>query len=135
MQVCRAWQHRAKPTNLRKKYFTAEDKQEAIRRNARKSVKKHSAKLKAETFSAYGGPVCACCGESDIRFLSLDHIHNNGADERRAMTGQNRVPSTNQYRALKKAGFPSGYQVLCMNCNWGKRMNGGVCPHQDRLNA
>jgi hypothetical protein len=29
-----------------------------------------------------------------------------------------------------KTGFPDGYQVLCMNCNWGKRMNKGICPHK-----
>jgi hypothetical protein len=31
-------------------------------------------------------------------------------------------------------GFPPGYQVLCMNCNHGKRMNNGVCPHKERCN-
>jgi hypothetical protein len=23
--------------------------------------------------------------------------------------------------------------VLCMNCNFGKRMNSGVCPHQSEV--
>jgi hypothetical protein len=26
-------------------------------------------------------------------------------------------------------GFPAGFQVLCFNCNQGRRLNHGVCPH------
>ena len=32
---------------------------------------------------------------------------------------------------LKRLGWPRDrYQLLCANCNFGKLMNGGVCPHQ-----
>jgi hypothetical protein len=34
------------------------------------------------------------------------------------------------YRWLRKNGFPPGFQVLCYNCNQGKALGGGVCPHQ-----
>ena len=83
--------------------------------------------LKLEVYEAYGGAVCACCGESELLFLSLDHEHNDGAAERKELrtTG-----GACFYRHLKKRGFPPGYQVLCMNCNFGKRMNDGVCPHR-----
>jgi hypothetical protein len=30
-----------------------------------------------------------------------------------------------------KSGFPNSFQILCYNCNNGKRMNRGVCPHQE----
>jgi hypothetical protein len=33
---------------------------------------------------------------------------------------------------LRLKGYPQGYQVLCMNCQVGRRDNGGVCPHQSR---
>ena len=67
---------------------------------------------------------CSCCGESEKLFLSIDHVANNGADERRT------VLNKNFYRHIRNSGFPPDYQVLCMNCNHGKHRNGGVCPHQ-----
>ena len=31
-------------------------------------------RLRDETFSAYGGAICNCCGEKEIMFLDIDHI-------------------------------------------------------------
>jgi hypothetical protein len=76
-----------------------------------------------EVIAHYGGK-CACCGETERLFLSIDHINNDGAKHRRE------VPASSLYRWLKKNGYPEGFQVLCMNCNCGKARNGGVCPHQ-----
>ncbi len=87
-------------------------------------------RIKAEVFAAYGGSVCACCGLKGIDFLTLDHIHNNGAEEREKLMGSRSIAGLSFYRKLKKLGFPDGYQVLCFNCNCGKNANGGVCPHK-----
>lgn len=89
--------------------------------------------IKDAVFGAYGGYQCNCCGETERHFLSLDHIGNNGADWRRETLGSRTATGWQTYRWLLKHGFPSGYQVLCMNCNFGKRMNGGVCPHQQSV--
>lgn len=76
-------------------------------------------------------PECACCGESEILFLHLDHINGDGADHRRELEselgyypGGNNLPYW-----LKKNNYPGGFQVLCANCNLGKRLN-MYCPHQ-----
>src|ERR1700726_1141623 len=37
--------------------------------------------LRSAGFAAYGGAVCACCGEKELAFLTLDHIENNGGAE------------------------------------------------------
>jgi len=74
----------------------------------------------------YGGYKCACCGETEPKFLSIDHINNDGAKHKREF---NLRTGDEVYRWLVKNGFPPGFQVLCMNCNWGKRFNGNVCPH------
>ena len=95
---------------------------------AAKRSKAFRGRTKAETFIMYGGHFCQCCGEQEFNFLSLDHIANNGAAERKELGYSGTGHAF--YRRLKKLGFPSGYQVLCMNCNFGKRMNGGVCPHK-----
>ena len=37
------------------------------------------------------------------------------------------------YRCVKKLKFPKDrFQLLCANCNQGKRRNGGVCPHKKK---
>jgi hypothetical protein len=83
-------------------------------------------RLRAETFAAYGGAVCACCGETIERFLTLDHIYGGGNDERR----EAKCDGLTFYNWLKKQGYPPGYQVLCFNCNCGRHHNGGICPHK-----
>jgi len=34
------------------------------------------------------------------------------------------------HRWLKKHKYPDGFQVLCFNCNVGKYLNKGTCPHK-----
>ncbi len=90
-----------------------------------KSRKRHR-KIKHAIFMAYGGYRCACCGETEKLFLTIDHINNNGAEMRKK--GIHGV-GISFYGWLYKNNFPLGFQVLCMNCQWGKR-NNGVCPHR-----
>jgi hypothetical protein len=90
-------------------------------------------KLKERVFQEYGGPWCACCGETNLYFLSIDHIDNNGAEERRILFGKS-TTGLNFYEWLSKNKFPNKdkYQVLCMNCNFGKARNNGICPHKEK---
>lgn len=79
---------------------------------------------------AYGNQ-CACCGEKEVIFLTLDHINRNGNDQRRKFG----IPGGHAfYRFLRKSGYPPGYQVLCFNCNSGEHLNGGTCPHKCKGN-
>ncbi len=73
---------------------------------------------------------CMCCGEQDMRFLALDHMNNDGAEKRRNKDHPN--GGMHFYRWLIVNNFPPGFQVLCMNCNWGKHQNNGVCPHKSQ---
>lgn len=57
----------------------------------------------------------------DIRSLSLDHIDNDGAEDRKRRVGNHKGAGSWFYRILIKEGFPSGFQVLCMNCQFVKR--------------
>lgn len=84
-------------------------------------------RIRQEAIMAYGGYVCACCGETEPLFLTIDHIDNDGADHRREIGG-----GANFGKWLKDHGYPPGFQVLCFNCNIGKAHNGGECPHKGR---
>lgn len=94
---------------------------------AREYTRKATIRLKTETMMAYGGH-CVCCGETQMEFLTLDHINNDGGKRRKE--GLDGV-GKRFYQALKKDGFPqrSDLQVLCCNCNFAKRFS-GICPHQ-----
>ncbi len=79
----------------------------------------------------YSGPVpkCACCGESERDFLSIDHIAGKARDEREKRgTPRAGYPL---YRWLIRNGYPAGFQVLCMNCNVSKGKH-GECVHGAR---
>jgi hypothetical protein len=91
-------------------------------------------RVRDAVFAAYGGYKCNCCGETEQLFLSIDHVNNDGAEFRRKLTGKRTSAGYHTYNWLIKNGFPDGYQVLCMNCNHGKRMNNGICPHKVRCN-
>ncbi len=59
-------------------------------------------------------------------FLSIDHINNDGAEHRKLLKT---LPGASFYHKMKKLGYPPILQVLCMNCQFGKRY-GAICPHQ-----
>ncbi len=82
-------------------------------------------------FEAYGGFKCACCGEMEDTFLSLDHIAGDGNEDRRKRFGSWYRGGHELYISLRLEGWPKGYQVLCMNCQVGRRDNGGICPHRE----
>ena len=108
------------------------NKRAAYAKNQSEPCKRWAIKVKLEAFDAYGGRFCACCGEAEIKFLSLDHVNNDG-NKHRTTEGRRGV----RYHQLRKLGWPNNppLQVMCMNCNWGKRINGGVCPHQSDSNS
>lgn len=84
-----------------------------------------------KALKAYGGeyPECACCGESIEKFLTIDHI-GGGRKQHRSDTGK-QIGGGGLYIWLAKHNYPTGFRVLCMNCNWGIGMYGN-CPHQDK---
>ena len=107
------------------------EEEAAIRASESAKTKRNQDRRRDEVFAAYGGYKCVCCGEAERMFLSIDHIDNNGNVERKS--GAYRSSGTAFYLWLCKNKFPSGYQVLCMNCQVGKHKNGGVCPHQRKV--
>lgn len=70
----------------------------------------------------YGG-ICACCMESHIEFLGIDHTNGGGTKHRKAIKG---API---YRWLRQNKYPKGFRVLCHNCNMSLGFY-GYCPHK-----
>lgn len=82
-------------------------------------------KIKTQVIAAYGG-ICACCKESSLPFLSIDHIEGGGRKHRKEV---GITSGSGFYRWLRDNNYPKGFQVLCYNCNCAKRTE-KVCPHQ-----
>ena len=89
------------------------------------SSRRYNQKLRDDCFAGYGNK-CACCGESEVLFLTLDHVNRNGAEEKRALGHTSNLQT---YRHAIQNGFPDDYQLLCWNCNCGRERNNGICPH------
>lgn len=82
---------------------------------------------RALIYEAYGSK-CACCGEANPKFLTVDHVNNDGHTERKSGAYTN---GSQFYRHIVARKFPKNYQLLCFNCNMGRARNGGICPHQE----
>jgi hypothetical protein len=69
--------------------------------------------VRLDVLSHYSGgrPACALCGFSDTRALDIDHIGGGGRAHRKEINREDLYPW------LKSRGCPSGYRVLCRNCN------------------
>ena len=93
------------------------------RKNPSAPYHKYRDKAKREMLSLYsnGTMKCACCGFSDARALTFNHINGNGTAEFKEH-GANSI-------ALYRLGYKrDDINVLCMNCN--KSLGHyGKCPH------
>lgn len=88
---------------------------------SRAKAKRFRDKIREQVLTAYGG-ACVCCGENEYVFLTIDHI----VPIKRA---RGRDSSYEVCLQLRKEGYPTGYQILCYNCNHAKK-TGDECPHR-----
>jgi hypothetical protein len=95
----------------------------------RKHTKRFRRRCRRKVLEHYG-KVCACCGEAEERFLTVDHINNDGYIHRRKVDGKRTIIGSCMTAWLVKNNFPEGFQILCFNCNLGRAANGGICPHK-----
>jgi len=82
------------------------------------SEQRRSLKLWKKALEFFGP--CKVCGEKNLRFITIDHIHNDGA-ERRKNGEKGGIPLLKNF---DKQGWPDAlkeiYQILCYNCNCAK---------------
>lgn len=107
------------------------DKVAAWRPRAAARMRDAHKKRRAELIKAYGGK-CACCGETEPIFLTLDHV--NGVPEQHKDKQGKRLAGTVFTRILynQLPQLDPDLRVLCFNCNSGRQINDGICPHEQR---
>lgn len=82
--------------------------------NAR--LRRYNSGLRTKLLELLGGK-CVRCGFSDPRALQIDHVNGGGSRDNRKIKG-------NKYKSMLEkicSGY-GGYQLLCANCNWIKRV-------------
>lgn len=118
------WRERNKDEFLRKqrirykRYIATHREYE----NERRRGKDKESRMKVIEYYSSGKNCCACCGEKEYQFLTVDHINSIGNKAHRKYGGH-------FYLWLVRHNFPEGFQVLCYNCNCSKGFY-GKCPHQ-----
>lgn len=118
-------------SRAKSRQYQKERQPEWSKEKARAKAREKYKILRRQVFEKLGVR-CYCCGIEDIRFLTIDHIHNDGKLERTNPTGT----AINSYTVLRRiwqAGCPSDrYRIACYNCNCARRVTGGGnCPHQE----
>lgn len=96
-----------------------------VRKQTNANAKATRDKTKAWVIQQYGGR-CSCpnCPETDVRFLTLDHVKGDGNLHRKT------TKYASLYTWAKKNNYPDTLRLLCWNCNCGRYHNNGVCPHE-----
>lgn len=80
--------------------------------------------LRRAVIELYGG-ACACCGESTMEFLAVDHVNGGGNQARKAGEHGSKLCR----RLLELGTLHPDYRLLCHNCNSALGFY-GYCPHQ-----
>ena len=89
------------------------------------STRESNLRLKLEVLAHYGpdGKLQCCwpdCSVNDVDMLSLDHVNNDGAEDRRS---KKRGPGgINTYWRVRHDGYPAEFQTLCHNHQWKKEL-------------
>ena len=105
------------------KYF----KTERGKKSLLKALNKYSKNLRIHIINHYGNK-CYCCGETEIKFLTIDHLNNNGYEFRKKG-----IRGLAIYRWIIKNDFPKDINIACFNCNCGRAKNNGICPHKQSI--
>jgi len=106
LQVLCANCNRKKESKLRKEKITTDI--QLYQHNHRLSFKK-------QVLHHYANNIICCqhCGKNDIDILCMDHINGGGTRHAQEISGG----SAYLYKWIKENQYPSGFQILCCNCN------------------
>ena len=80
--------------------------------NAAETKRRRKDRLDALQAYSQGVPHCLHCGETQIEFLTLDHISG-----RASMGHTKKIKGYRLYSLLRREGYPPGMQILCWNWN------------------
>lgn len=125
----KAW--KKDPANREKQRVWGRAWRERNQERSRELNTKYNRETKQQIMAHYGG-ACICCSETTIEFLTLDHVNNDGQQDRRsAKVGRG---GYRHYKKLLQEPRREDLQILCVNCHHAKTITGS-CPHATQTPA
>ena len=111
----RKYLNKKRNERLMKRYHEDLEYRKKLQDKANERVSSLRRKRRQQVIEAYGGR-CEVCGIAELRFLTLDHSLQDGAEHRKKVGDCGKV-----YADIVRRGFPKdeGYRVLCWNHNCG----------------
>lgn len=119
-EYCRKWYAANKGAKSVEWKARARVSYERNRERMRVQYREKAARNRLAALSHYGPdgrPECHRCGIVDIDVLVLDHLANNGGKHRASDPNARKLAAW-----VVKNRFPPGFQTLCHNCNFKKRL-------------
>lgn len=126
------WQRNYRKLHPEKNKLMCENYRKKYPEKIKHQGKTYRETLKLDVFNHYKSRnyiSCACCDEDHLEFLTIDHINGGGRKHRKQISKD--LSGWQFYLWLKRNNYPSGFQILCMNCNFAKSHGG--CPHENRI--
>jgi hypothetical protein len=122
-QSIKEYSKKVSESGERAEYLLAYHLRPEAKVKSEESRKRRQVEMYRQLFNIYGKK-CVCCGESNLNFLTIDHINGDGAAHRKET-------SSHTVEVAVKEADPSKYRILCFNCNCGRQYRGvdGQCPH------
>lgn len=120
-QYLREYYKKLTPEQKKQRYENSKKYSKSERAKQRRAENRRL--LRLEFIERFGGK-CTCCGEDTFEFLTVEHIHGGGGQQRK------KVSTEHLLRKLRREGWKDTgeYTVLCFNCNQAKGAY-GFCPH------
>jgi hypothetical protein len=112
----------SKKYELKRKERCINDLEYKLQRSEQNKKRYENKKMEVLKYYSNNLMECNCCKENNPTFLTIDHINGNGFQHKKIVI----------YYYLYKNNYPSGYQVLCYNCNSSKK-NSKKCYHMKSL--
>ena len=84
--------------------------------------------VRLEVIERYGGR-CVCCGNSNPKYLELDHKNDDGNVEREALPSS--IRGARYFKMVLSQPKREDLQILCANCHGAKRYGGCTASDHD----
>lgn len=83
----------------------------------KRKYKEYNWEIRQQVIQFYSDSTMKCrnCDIDDIDVLTVDHINGDGIKHRKKI-------ATKLYIWLCNNNFPSGFRILCRNCNWKENL-------------
>lgn len=100
------------------------------KRKHRENERQRRRLIKEQVIHHYsnGAMHCSGCGFDNIKALTIDHIFGGGNQHRKQINSKG---GGEFYTWLRKNQYPEGFQVLCMNCQFIKKIDN--LEHSNRI--